>query len=103
MIDLSSSESGASNPPSEKFLLGQVVSTPGALELISGDDMQTALSRHHAGDWRDLDEHDRQENERALLIGSRLFSAYKTKSGAKFWIITEHYRSVTTVLLPSEY
>lgn len=103
MIDLTNSESGAANPPSEKFPLGQVVSTPGALEFVSGDDMKIALSRHHAGDWGDLDEHDRQENERALLIGSRLFSAYKTKSGVKFWIITEHDRSVTTVLLPSEY
>ena len=103
MIDLTSSESGTSNPPSEKFPLGHVVSTPGALDSIPHDEMHSALRRHHSGDWGDLDEHDQLENEQGLLIGSRLFSAYKTKSGVKFWIITEHDRSVTTVLLPSEY
>lgn len=103
MIDLTSSGSGTSNPPSEKFPLGQVVSTSGALDSVPNNEMQTALRRHHAGDWGDLNEHDRLENEQGLLIGSRLFSAYKTNSGVKFWIITEHDRSLTTVLLPSEY
>jgi hypothetical protein len=30
-------------------------------------------------------------------------SSYSTQSGTVFWIITEHDRSVTTILLPAEY
>lgn len=103
MIDLMSSESGASNPPSEKFPLGHVVSTPGALASIPHDEMQAALRRHHSGDWGDLDDDDKYLNDRALQNDSRLFSQYHAKSRVKFWIITESDRSVTTVLLPSEY
>ena len=86
-----------------KFLLGQLVSTPGALEFVSHDQMLAALSRHVRGDWGDMDADDRAENERSLKEGLRLFSSYRTRGGIKFWIITEADRSVTTVLLPDEY
>ncbi len=46
---------------------------------------------------------DQQANERALKQGERLLSVYRTADGAKFWIITEHDRSLTTVLLPEDY
>src|SRR4051794_13044895 len=100
MIDLTSHESGAANLLPEKFPLGRVVATPRALASISSDELQAALRRHHTGDWGDLDEDDRLENERSLLEGLRLLSSYETKSHVKFWIITEHDRSATTVLLP---
>jgi len=61
------------------------------------------LSRHTRGDWGDVDELDRRENERSLVHGFRLLSAYTLISGTKIWIITEADRSVTTVLLPEEY
>jgi hypothetical protein len=89
--------------PEGKFPLGRVVATPGALSAIPNEEIQTALCRHHSGDWGELDEHDRDENERSLRDGSRLFSQYRTKAGEKFWIITEHDRSATTVLMPNEY
>ena len=103
MIDLTTHESGAASPSLEKFCLGHVVTAPGALDTIPSNEMQAALRRHHTGDWGALDEHDRMENERGLLAGLRLFSAYSTKAGVRFWIITEHDRSVTTILLPREY
>ncbi len=59
--------------------------------------------RHHSGDWGDVCEEDQQENERSLHAGSRLLSVFRTKAGVKFYIITEHDRSVTTVLLPEGY
>ena len=34
---------------------------------------------------------------------SLTLSAYRTRKGVRIWIITEADRSVTTVLLPSEY
>jgi hypothetical protein len=88
---------------SARFNLGQLVATPGVLEIVTHDEMMTALSRHLRGDWGDLDAEDKQANDDALKHGSRLLSAYHTAERTKFWIITEWDRSVTTVLLPSEY
>jgi len=41
--------------------LGQIVATPGALVALAAADTSpsTLLSRHAAGDWGDLDAHDR--------------------------------------------
>ena len=88
-----------------KFQLGQTVATPGALEaLADSNELPTSyIERHMQGDWGEVDEHDRKENELSLKQGFRLLSAYTLKSGVKIWIITEADRSVTTILLPSEY
>jgi hypothetical protein len=93
------------NPRLPRFALGQVVATPGALEALeeAGQLPQEFLHRHVVGDWGELDEHDREANERAVHGGDRIFSSYLTKKGAKLWVITEYDRSVTTLLLPSEY
>ena len=61
------------------------------------------LIRHKNGDWGELDPEDRRENERALVFGSRLLSAYATRTGEALWVITEADRSATTLLLPEEY
>ena len=86
-----------------KFWAGRIVITPGAQSKVSEDDALECLARHVAGDWGDLDENDRKENDLALEYGFRLFSRYVTPGGTTFWIITEHDRSVTTILLPEEY
>jgi hypothetical protein len=88
-----------------KFSPGRVVATPGVLEAFkaSGDDPVAYLIRHIGGDWGDVDEHDRKENELSLRHGLRLLSVYTLSTGIKFWVITEADRSVTTFLLPSEY
>lgn len=85
------------------FALGRTVITRGALAELSQSDVQSGLERHARGDWGDLCDDDRQANDDALQHGSRLLSAYHTVAGRKFWIITEHDRSATTVLLPEEY
>ena len=87
------------------FPLGQVVATPGALEALtaSGQTAADFLDRHAGGDWGDVDEHDRQANEDALVNDERLLSVYHTKQGERIWVITERDRSVTTLLLPNEY
>ena len=93
------------NGPRAKFALGRIVATPGALEALqnTGETPWTFLARHVSGDWGELDEHDRAENEYSLVHGLRLLSAYRLKDETKIWIITEADRSVTTLLLPSEY
>lgn len=83
------------------FPLGQILATPGAAEL--GMNFFPYLLRHQHGDWGDLDEADEAENNYSVEHDLRILSAYHTPDGAKFWIITEADRSVTTVLLPSEY
>ena len=62
------------------------------------------LRRHLHGEWGDLSDSDRRQNDAALKSGEdRLFSSYQVTRDLKLWIITEWDRSVTTLLLPSEY
>lgn len=89
--------------PIAKFRLGKIVSTPNALAQLSQDDILASIQRHQAGDWGEMDEYDRQENESALQNGFRLLSVYRSAAGVKFWLITEADRSVTTVLMPEDY
>jgi hypothetical protein len=77
---------------SPKFPLGRVVITRAALAELSDADVHGALTRHHAGDWGDLDAHDLAENELSLQQGYRLLSAYTSSSGTKFWIIVRRDR-----------
>jgi hypothetical protein len=85
------------------FPLGHIVITRGALQTVNPDDVQRSIARHAKGDWGDLEPQDRAENELSLRQGFRLLSTYADRSGTKFYIITEADRSVTTILLPSEY
>ena len=91
------------HPQADLFPLGQILATPGVLVEVSESEISAALARHAMGDWGELCEEDIAENNRALKQDSRLFSAYLSAKRVKFWIITEWDRSVTTVLLPSEY
>lgn len=86
-----------------RFPMGQLVATPNALAQLTHDDITTALRRHAIGDWGDLDEHDRLENEASLVHGLRLLSVYTGANGTRFYVITEADRSATTVLLPEDY
>ena len=87
------------------FDLGQLVATPGALAALekTGQTPMDFLSRHVRGDWGDLPEEDKAENELSLEKGFRLLSSYRTNANDKIWIITEADRSHTTLLLPDEY
>ena len=62
-----------------------------------------SLGRHSKGDWGDLSQEDKNENDLSLKEGFRLLSAYERTGLPKIWIITEADRSVTTVLFPDEY
>lgn len=86
-----------------KFKLGQTVITPNAMNRIPAQEVLAALGRHVEGDWGDVCEEDRQENEHSLNRYLRLLSVYHASDGTKFWIITEADRSATTVLLPEDY
>ena len=87
------------------FPLGRIVATPGALEALeqSGQSAHEFLTLHASGNWGELDDGDRRENELSLREGFRLLSAYRLRTGETMWIISEADRSATTLLLPTEY
>jgi hypothetical protein len=88
-----------------KFVLGRTVATPGALRAMEQANQNPFefLQRHQAGDWGELCEEDKRENEFSVRNGFRILSAYRTRNDVKIWVITEADRSVTTLLLPHEY
>ena len=93
-------------PLQARFASGRIVMTIGVDTLVDEGrlDPTPYLYRHLSGDWVDLDASDRSLNDAALQSGNdRLFSSYQVASDLKLWIITEWDRSVTTLLLPSEY
>ena len=98
-------DSNKRNPFARKlaFPLGAVRVTDGVEHALDPSDVVMGITRHARGDWGELDDLDREQNERAYEQGGRLFSQYTAKSGKRFWVITECDRSATTVLLPEEY
>ena len=91
------------------FQLGQLVWTRGVADRIADDSefakfATQSLKRHANGDWGDLGQEDKNENNLAVKAGNlRLLSAYERDDLPKIWIITEADRSVTTILFPDEY
>ena len=88
-----------------RFELGRVVATPGALSALEKAEQLPAafLDRHVNGDWGDVTDADKQENEVSIEQGFRILSAYTTSAGDQIWVLTEADRSATMILLPEEY
>lgn len=101
----------AATPSDQKrplFALGKCCATPGALDALAQtcQSPMTFLTRHVTGDWSELPEEDQTTNLASLAEGDqagRIFSSYLLADGTKIYVITEWDRSVTTLLLPSEY
>lgn len=92
--------------PHVRFAPGDIVMITGVADLVQQGRLNPTpyLRRHLGGDWGDLDEGDRRQNDAALASGEdRLFSSYQVDRDLKLWFITEWDRSVTTMLLPDEY
>jgi len=91
-----------------KFNLGRLYLTRGVNDLVAENlkfakCVSESIQKHAVGDWGNLEDEDKLANERALIDGSRLFSAYEGSGHPKIWIITEADRAATTVLFPDEY
>ena len=94
-----------------KFKLGQTVATTGALAALekSNESALPFLLKHQAADWGDVCKEDKELNDQAIAHEGdldqqqRVLSCYITSKNEKLWVITEYDRSVTTILLPSEY
>lgn len=99
-----------STKPKIRFELGQVVSTPGALEALQRNKINGIefLHRHVSGDWGIVCEEDKLANDIAVKTGARLLSVYFLPDETILWLITEAQdgngtRQATTFLLPEEY
>ena len=92
-----------------KFSMGRLVMTRGVNDLVADSTpfakfVMQSMKRHANGDWGDMTQDDKAENELSLREGNlRLFSAYEHPTLPKIWIITEADRSATTILFPEEY
>ena len=84
--------------PQNDFRYVRLVTYPGLVPLRglfddpcreAGQTPHEFIARHAVGDWGELDEDDRQENERSLQDDCRLLSAYRLSDHTKIWIITE--------------
>jgi len=90
------------------FALGNVVATPGALDLLDRHGLNAAsiLQRHVYGDFGAVCADDRAANLAAIKNQTRILSAYQVGhdgNSERLWVLTEADRSLTTLLLPSEY
>jgi len=68
-----------------KFSLGRIVATPGALRALEHANHHPFefLKRHQVGDWGELCEEDKRENDFSLKNGFRILSAYTTRNDVK--------------------
>jgi len=65
---------GVIQPP--LFHLGRTVATPGAASAYSLDSLFQCLKCHVRGDWGSVCQEDQETNDRAVIDGDRILSAY---------------------------
>ncbi len=92
----------------KKFQLGTVYITQGIKSLIENKpilevSINIFLEIYQRGNWGVMSDSDKKINDAALQNNDRIFAAYMLDDNTKIWIITEHDRSFTTILLPHEY
>ena len=75
---------------SGKFGVGQLVMTPGTDETLRAAQQVPLefLLQHKNGDSGELPEEDVRENEWSVENGGRLFSACRTPTDEKLWVIS---------------
>ena len=94
-----------------KFRIGKVVATPGSIAALaaSSESALPFLLKHQSGNWGEVCDDDKKLNDEAVAHEGdpdqqqRVLSCYRTSKNERIWVITEWDRSVTTLLLPSEY
>jgi hypothetical protein len=89
------------------FQLGRLTMTRGVQSLVmAGFDLGHLVARYKRGEWGDADHGDIERNNHAVRDGNlRVFSSYEVPESpdGRLYIITEHNRKLTTVMLPTEY
>ena len=87
---------------------GQMVMTRGIADKIAESErfaleVNLSIGLYLKGNWGVVSDEDKAANDEDLKNNTgRIMGAYKTSEG-RIWIMTEHDRSVTTILFPDEY
>ncbi|MCL6633473.1 MAG: hypothetical protein K6T63_12685 [Alicyclobacillus herbarius] len=71
-------------------------------DKITTDDLVWAFSRFIRGDWGDLDEVAKMENDLALTSGEPVMGVYTSQAGARFCISTRNGRTLVSLLCEEE-
>lgn len=83
------------------FEIGIIVGTPAVLAALTDKEVTDILTRHAKGDWGEVSEEDKKENDFSVKNGYRICSLY-TVRGMKVNVITEADRSATTITFPNK-
>ena len=88
-----------------RLQLGKIRITPRAVDAFfaAHQTPHGFRDRHRAGDWGEISQQEKAQNEQALKEGLYIRSAYSLKTGVIIWIMTNPDRSKTLFLLPEEY
>ncbi|MDR5853247.1 hypothetical protein P9239_17885 [Caballeronia sp. LZ062] len=86
------------------FRPGRIFVSPAALQVLrtAGVSPVELVLRHVSGDWGNLSDSDRRQNELSVEAGLRLLSSYDLPTGQSVWVITGWDRSATTILVPDD-
>jgi hypothetical protein len=84
-----------------KFPLGKITVTPNVVDAFfaAHQTPHEFMARHRAGDWGEISQYEKAQNEHGLKDGLRILSAYRLKTGVKVWILTNAERTATSILL----
>lgn len=84
------------------FPLGRIEITPEADALLTPADIRQAIFRHRNGDWGEVDDDTRAENQGGIGYARlAICSHYKAANGSPFWVMTDPERQRTLILLGS--
>ncbi len=93
------------------FFLGEIAVTDEADRILflekPKEDLIDLLKRHVSGDWGEVNQEDKDRNDKAVEDGSRILSIYTLSTGKKVLVLTEAAdalgnREITNILAPNE-
>ncbi len=86
----------------ESFQLCPVEITVAAASVLSDEEIRDAIGRSCRGDWGEVSAQERQANDQFVQRDGRVRCLYRSRSGVKFWIVTEAGHSLSRLFLDGE-
>jgi len=88
-----------------KFPLGNIILSDKTLLAVSAEECDLAIKKHECGDWGELDEYTRAQNDECLArsgYGAYVLSQHRTSSGVTLSVYTSGDRFETVVFVTGE-